>query len=139
MNRIESLPANKARPIKFAHDVLLPILLAVTAVLYAVLMIADLLPLWGLAALAGLWLLYTILNRRLSPATPLDMPILAMLIMLVLSWFVTVDRALSIAKIEGLLLGITLFYFLTNYLWRTRQLRLVIPALTVLAVGVSML
>ena len=139
MNRIESLPANKARPIKFAHDVLLPILLAVTAVLYAVLMIADLLPLWGLAALAGLWLLYTILNRRLSPATPLDMPILAMLIILVLSWFVTVDRALSISKIEGLLLGITLFYLLTNYLWRTRQLRLVIPALVALALGVAAL
>ena len=106
MNRIESLPANKARPIKFAHDVLLPILLAVTAVLYAVLMIADALPVWGLAVLAAVWVLYTALNGRLSPVTPLDMPILAMLILLVLSWFVTVDRALSIAKIEGLLLAV---------------------------------
>lgn len=139
MNRIKSLPANKARSITFAHDILLPVLFVMTGILYAFLMIADALPLWGLAALAGLWLLYTILNRRLSPATPLDPPILALLALLVLSWFVTVDRSLSISKIEGLLLGITLFYFLTNYLWRTRQLRLVIIALVTRALGVGTL
>lgn len=139
MNRIASLPANKARPITFAHKVLMPALFVVTGILYAVLMIADMLPVWSLAALAGVWVLYTSLNGRLSPATPLDMPILAMLILLGLSWFVSIDRNLSISKIEGLLLGISLYYFLTNYLWRTRQLRLVIPALVVLSIGVSAL
>ena len=58
------------------------IFLLVTA-LYAALMISDRVPTLGLLGLGALWLAYALLGGRLSFATPLDLPILVLLVLLI--------------------------------------------------------
>lgn len=123
----------------FRSDILLLVILLVIATLYVLLMVRDTIPLYGLGILAGMWLLHWIVRGRLSLATPMDMPLLALLALLPLSLYISIDRALSLPKVYGLVLGINIFYLLVN-LVRTRSLlRLVIPALIILALGITLL
>lgn len=57
-----------------------------------------------------LWLLRKLGHARVVPSTPLDWPILLLLVALLLSLYATFDMVFSFAKIAGLLMGVALFY-----------------------------
>jgi len=114
------------------------IFLLVTA-LYAGLMISDRVPTLGLLGLAALWLVYALLGGRLSFATPLDLPILVLLVLLPVSLFISIDHDLSLPKIYGLILGIALFYLTLNAIRDYQRLQLAILALILLAGATALL
>ncbi len=123
--------------IPLREALILAAILLVTMVLYALLMVRDTVPLPGLAILLGLWLLHWIISGRLSLATPMDMPLLALLALLPLSLYISIDRALSLPKVYGLVLGINIFYLIVNLVRSRSLLRLVIPALVLLCLGMT--
>ena len=107
--------------------------------LYAVLMVTDRIPLPGIVLLGILWLAYWVLSRRLSFATPMDMPIIGFLALLPLSLVNSVDMSLTLPKVYGLVLGVVIFYWIVNYLRGISRLHIVILGLIVLAAAVSLL
>lgn len=64
----------------------------------------------ALMALPGLWGLRRLMVGRIIPRSPLDGPILVMLIMTLLSLVTTFELSFSIGKVAGLLLGIVVYY-----------------------------
>ena len=120
-------------------DFLLGLLFLLITVLYAIFMLTDRVPLLGWLLLAGLWLAYAFTSGRLSFPTPLDLPILALVILLPISYAISTDPASSQTKITGLLLGIALFYLIVNAVRDFQTLRLVIIALIILAIGTATL
>ena len=75
---------------------------------------------WLLAALALLWLVRWLANGRLTARTPLDGPMLALVVMIGVSMWATFDLTTSFPKLAGLTLGIALFYALVNALHTER-------------------
>ena len=107
--------------------------------LYAGLMLTDRVPTLGLVAVAALWLVYLLLSGRLSFATPMDLPILALLGLLPLSLAISIDWELSLPKIYGLVLGIGMFYLIVNNLRNYDRLHLAVLALILLGIGTAVL
>jgi len=64
----------------------------------------------ALAALPLIWVARRIVHGRFVPATPLDWPIFAMMVMVLVSLFVTFDPALSLGKVTGILFGVAIYY-----------------------------
>ena len=61
-----------------------------------------------------LWILRWRVRGRLTAPSPLDWPILGLLLGLLASYLVSGDRSLSLSKASGLLLGVALYYALVN-------------------------
>ena len=72
-------------------DIILGIMFLVISWLYLILTLNDTVPTFGLIILGALWALYAILSGRVSYATPLDFPILALLASLPLSLWISID------------------------------------------------
>jgi len=121
------------------NDLILTVIFILITLLYAWFMIRDRVPLLGWIALAALWLLFFFRAGRISPPTPMDPLILALLLLLPLSLLISTDRALSQSKIHGLLLGIALFFWIVNFLKNYRNLQWVIFGLILLAIGTGFL
>jgi putative inorganic carbon (HCO3(-)) transporter len=64
----------------------------------------------ALAALPLIWVVRRLARGRFVPPTPLDWPILLMMVMLLVSLFVTFDPVLSLGKVTGLLFGVAIYY-----------------------------
>ena len=64
----------------------------------------------ALLVLPTIWLIRWALVGSLAPRTPLDWPILLILLMVLASIGITFDLSFSIGKIAGVLLGIVIFY-----------------------------
>lgn len=107
--------------------------------LYAGLMFTDRVPILGLVGLLALGLIHVALSGRLAHATPIDMPLLALLGLLPLSLAISVDWNLSLPKVYGLILGITFFYLIVNTVRDYQRLRLAILGLVLLALGTALL
>jgi O-antigen ligase len=120
-------------------NLLLTAIFLLITLLYAWFMVRDRAPIWGLIALATLWLLYFLRTGRISPPTPMDPLLLALLMLLPLTLLISADRALSISKIHGLLLGIALFFWIVNVLKNYQNMHWVILGLILLAIGTSLL
>jgi len=118
-------------------DLLLGIILFLTAGLYALLMFRDRFPSEGLMILGGLWLVYLLLGGRLTYASPVDLPMLALFGLLLLSLYITVDLDYSLPKFYGLLLGFVLFYLIVNIVRNYQRLYLAILSLIILALGTA--
>lgn len=120
-------------------DVSLIAIFLLVVLLYALLVIRDTIPPAGLAALAGLWLLHWVLSGHLSSSTPLDMPILGLFALLPLSLSISVNYALTLPKIYGLLLCVAFFYVVINYFRDFKRTPLAIAAFILLALAVPVL
>ncbi len=111
----------RARPIPFSIPDFILIGLAVfCAFFYAVLMLELSVSIYFFVPLLTLWLIYWIKSRQLGFSTPLDLPILALLIIASLGIFFTPFRELFLPKFSGLVLGISI-YFIIVLFFRFRQ------------------
>ncbi len=64
----------------------------------------------ALLVLPGLWGLRRLLVGQIIPRTPLDSPVLLLLVMTLVSLGATFELSFSIGKVAGLLLGIVVYY-----------------------------
>jgi putative inorganic carbon (HCO3(-)) transporter len=78
---------------------MLPAVLLITPSWTPILLILPLL--WGIRRLA---------TGHFLPSTPLDLPLLVMLVMVLVSLFVTFDLAFSLPKVAGLIYGVAVYY-----------------------------
>jgi len=118
-------------------DLVLGAFFTLLTVVYAFFMFRDRIPTWGLISLVGLWLLHLALAgwRR----TPMDVLSAALLGLSLVSLSISIDRALTLPKVHGLVLGLSLFYFVVNAVRTKKMLQLAVFGLLALALGVSVL
>lgn len=106
---------------------------------YIIFVFSDRVPLSGLLAMVLLWVARWRATDRLTTATPMDIPILAILTMVPVSLYVSVDRSLSLPKFYGLILGVATFYAVVNATRTVRGMQFAAVVLILLSVAVVML
>ena len=119
-----------------AADIILAAMFVLITVLYALLMFKDAVPLIGYIGITIFWLGFIFLSRRISFATPMDLPILGFSGLLPLSLYVSIEPGLTWPKIHGFILSTALFYVIANILRRRK--RLLYAALAVIFLSFSM-
>lgn len=107
--------------------------------LYLLLIFTDSIPVFGFVLLGGLWLVYWVFSGRLTYATPLDVPVLIIIGLLPLNMAISVDWAVSLPKIYGILLGIAIFYWIVNFVRNYERLGLAILGLVLLGLGMALI
>jgi putative inorganic carbon (HCO3(-)) transporter len=70
----------------------------------------------AVAALPLIWIARRLARGRFVPATPLDWPVCLIMLMVMVSLFVTFDPAFSLQKVTGLLLGIGVYYAIVEFI-----------------------
>lgn len=126
-------PGDPRRLWSWRQDAPLIAIFALSAYLFAALVVRDAIPTLGLAALAGLWLLHWLSSGRLSYSTPLDLPIIGLLILISVNFLISVDRTLLLPKVYGVLLSVSTFHLVVNFLRGFRRVPLAVFALLSLA------
>ena len=94
-----------------------------------------------LLALPLLWLIRWIAYRRFIARTPLDWPLLLMLLMVGVSLWATFDPLFSLPKVTGVLLGIAFYYAYVEYSQQQKRIWLplsIFIAITSAVAGVSL-
>ncbi len=91
---------------------------------------------WALAAIAVLWVLRFAATGHLTLRTPVDWPVLGMLLLLPVTLWATVDTGLTHAALYGLLAGIALLYAVVN--WTSSPQRLAIVTSVFILAGFAM-
>ena len=135
LNKPDFLTANQQQ---LAAITLLAIFLLNSA-LYAFLMLRDDLPLVGLVLLGVLWLVYLIAYRGLSHATPMDMPILGLLILLPLNLIVSAAPQLTLVRVYHLLLSFSIFFTIVRLVHFRKHIPMLIFSMIALALGMGVL
>ena len=92
----------------------------------------------GLMALLLLWLARFLQTRQLICRTPLDLPILLLLLMVPVSLYVTVDLQLSLVGMLQILAGTSLFYAAVNGLVSSKHLVQLICFLILAGLGLAL-
>jgi len=118
-------------------DILIGVEFLLIILLYAIFMVSDKVPLAGLAALGLVWIARWWITGKLAPATPLDVPILGILMMLPVSLYASTDWSLSLPKLYGILLGVAIFYAIVNAIDTILKLNFAIAGLILLSMAVS--
>ncbi|MGA9351515.1 MAG: O-antigen ligase family protein [Anaerolineae bacterium] len=108
-------------------------------IIYAIFTFSDRIPLLGLVAIGLLWMAHWWATGRLTTTTPMDIPVLAILTMVPLSLYVSVDRSLSQPKSYGLILGVAVFYAVVNATRTIRGVQFAAVALVLVSAAVVML
>lgn len=93
----------------------------------------------ALVALPLLWIIRWIANGYFVPRTPLDWPICLLMVMIMVSLFVTYDPVLSLAKITGLLFGIAAYYAIVDWVKDAQQLKLALIGYSMAGLGLALL
>jgi len=137
MTTKNTLHSNKTRE-KFAN-ILLLISFIMAIGLYFILMFTDQVPLAGWFVIGLLSLIHFFLVGRLRVSTPFDFPIIGLLCLLPISYFISVDHSLSLPKIHGLLLSMIIFYLIVNLMKGLKFLRLTFFALIILSFGIALM
>lgn len=106
-------------------------------VLYAKFMFSDQVPLAGFVVLGMLWMARWWMTGRLTIATPMDMPVFGILVMLLVSLYASADWSLSLPKVYGVILGIAIFYAVVNAFDTIGKLEIAIGGLIILSLAVS--
>jgi putative inorganic carbon (HCO3(-)) transporter len=92
-----------------------------------------------LPLLALPWLARKVTQGRFTARTPMDAPLLILLLMLPISLWVSVDVQRSLPKFYGIMLGFAVFYGLVNHVRRPDQACMVGLGLALAGLGVSAL
>lgn len=114
------------------------ILLITNLGLYALLVIRDTIPITGLILLGLFWILHWAVSKHLSVRSPVDLPVLGLAALLLVSLVISIDHGLTLPKVYGLVLSISLFYWLVNYLSSISRLWLVTLGLALLALALPL-
>ena len=86
----------------------------------------------ALLVLPLIWIGNRILTGHFVPRTPYDGVVLCLLIMVLISLYATYDIAVSLPKIAGVLLGVSMFYAVVNVSGTLRNLRWTLTAIMLL-------
>lgn len=112
---------NLARPIPLSIPDLVLIALAILCgLLYAVLMMELSVSIVFIIPLLIAWLIYWIKSRQLGSSSPLDLPILGLLVIASSGFFFTPFKELYLPKLTGLIIGISI-YSIIGAFFRFRQ------------------
>lgn len=130
-------PHNKKKPVS-AHVTII-FTLIVILMLYAFLMLKDSVPVIGWAPLLILVFLYWRFSGKFNLPSPLDFPVLILLLLAGLSLTISLDKELALPKFYGLLLGVISYYFIVIYISDKRDLRLPIIALVVMPIVLALM
>lgn len=87
----------------------------------------------------GLWLARWLAYGRLIRRTPLDIPILAIQVMVLVSLLVTFDPVLSMPKVVGVVLGIAVFYTMVEKMERETAIWWGLALFIVIGCGIAIL
>lgn len=93
----------------------------------------------ALIVLPLLWIGNRVVTGHFIPRTPYDVVILGLLVMVLVSLYATYDIAVSLPKIAGVLLGVSVFYVIVGFIGAPKQLYQVLMAVllvTVIFLGV---
>ena len=107
--------------------------------IYLVFTFSDRVLLSGLVAMGLLWMVRWWATGRLTTATPMDIPILAILTMVPVSLYASVDRSRSQPKLYGLVLGVAVLYAVVNATRTLRGMQFAAVALVLVSAAVVML
>ncbi len=95
------------------------------------------LPLAGLTTILGLWIARLIAHRRVTVPTPLDLPMLLLLVMAIQALYPSTDLTLSMPKLYGVVLGVTAYYAVVNGVRTARGWWWTVGTLLLAGVGVA--
>jgi putative inorganic carbon (HCO3(-)) transporter len=96
--------------------------IVVLAFVYVFFVLTDQVPLGAFGLIALIWLARWRVTGRLTRRTLFDLPILLLLAWLPVSFFVTIDAALSLPKVNGVILGVAFLYAIVNAIQTRRDL-----------------
>lgn len=92
---------------------------------------------WVLLGLPALWIARRIARGRFLPGTPLDWPLALLMLMALVSLFVTGDLTVSLGKLGPLLWGVGVYYAIVEYATTERGLRWAIGGYAVAGAGLA--
>jgi len=93
----------------------------------------------GLLLISLLWLVRWVARGYVTTHTPMNIPILGLVVMLPVSLYASVDLQLSFPKLTGIVLGVATFYSIVNTVRTRRDIWLITGLLLLGGVGVSVL
>jgi len=131
--------AGTRRVLRWMMKALVGVEVCLLMLLYVVLVFSDRIPIAGLAALCLIWIARWVTTGTLSARTPMDMPVLAILILVPVSLYASVDWTLSLPKVYGIILGVALFYALVNWIHTTREVWLAALLVVLTSVAFALL
>lgn len=120
-------------------DIVIGIEIFLLVAIYVIFIFSDGIPLPGLVVVVLLWVARWWATGRLTTVTPMDIPILAILTMMPVSLYVSVDRSLSQPKFYGLILGVAVFYAIVNATCTIRRVQFASVALVLASAAVAVL
>ena len=106
---------------------------------YVIFIFTDRVPLVGLISVGLLWITGWWATGRLKATTPMDMPILSILVMATVSLYVSLERSLSQPKFYGVILGVAVFYTVVNATRTVRGVQFAAIALVLASAAVVIL
>jgi putative inorganic carbon (HCO3(-)) transporter len=92
---------------------------------------------WVLLLVPLLWLLSWLATKKPLPSTPLNLPLLVLLLMLLVSLYATYDIEVSLPKISGLILGVGMFYALIQAIRSGRGIQLALILYFFMSMAIS--
>jgi len=108
-------------------------------VIYAIFVFADRIPLSCLVAIGLLWIARWWATGRSTVVTPMDVPILGILVMVPVGLYTSPDWRLSQPKVYGIILGVAIFYAIVNTIRTIRGVQLAAVTLVLVSIAVVML
>jgi len=93
----------------------------------------------ALIAIPTLWICRRVALGHLLPRTPLDVPLLLLMLMVLVSLYATFDIAFSLPKITGMLLGLAAYYALVEAAAHRRSGAMALGGFILAGVGVAAL
>ncbi|NLA27911.1 MAG: hypothetical protein GX878_11015, partial [Firmicutes bacterium] len=120
-------------------DYILICIALLSALMYMVLFLFGSIPIYAIALLISVWLFYWLKSCHLSFVTPLNYPIICLLIVASLGLFISTDLALFLPKMAGLIIGVSTFFVIVNFFRFRQRLTPVIFLLLFLALAISFL
>lgn len=93
----------------------------------------------GLLLILFLWLVRWVARGHVTVHTPMDIPILGLVVMLPVSLYASVNLQLSLPKLTGIILGVATFYSVVNTALTRRDIWIITSLLLLGGVGVSVL
>ena len=108
------------------------------ALVYASFVATDAVPLWAFAIIALVWFARWQLTGRATYTTPLDLPILLLVIWLPVSFSVSIAPWASLPKIVGVVLSVLFYYAVVNALATPRDLAWAVLWLVMVCAGIAL-
>ena len=121
------------------QDGILIVLAIISAFFYGLLMMEQPVHIILYLPIIIAWLLYWLKTRQPGASTPLDIAILALLLVAILGAFVTPFKELFLPRISGLLLGVSIYFMIVIFFRYRQRLPVMIFALLFLSLIIAAL